>query len=50
MGYSPWGRKELGLTEERTHTHTHIALIIVAHQQIINDVDNVKYFILVKTF
>ena len=23
MGYSPWGRKELDMTELLTHTHTH---------------------------
>ena len=23
MGYSPWGRKELDMTEPLTHTHTH---------------------------
>ena len=23
-GYSPWGYKELGITEGLTHTHTHI--------------------------
>ena len=23
MGYSPWGRKELDITEQHTHTHTH---------------------------
>ena len=26
VGYSPWGHKELGITEvtEHTHTHTHL--------------------------
>ena len=23
MGYNPWGRKELDMTELLTHTHTH---------------------------
>ena len=23
MGYSPWGHKELDMTETRAHTHTH---------------------------
>ena len=23
MGYSPWGFKELDMTEQLTHTHTH---------------------------
>ena len=24
MGYSPWGHKESDMTEQLTHTHTHI--------------------------
>ena len=26
MGYSPWGYKELDMTEQHTHTHTHSLL------------------------
>ena len=25
MGYSPWGRKELDMTEETWHAHTYLA-------------------------
>ena len=27
-GYSPWGCKELGMTEQLTHTHTHTHIYI----------------------
>ena len=29
MGYSLWGRKELDMTEQLTHTHTHTREVIL---------------------
>ena len=33
MGYSPWGHKELDMTEwlTQTHTHTHLVTLLYLH-------------------
>ena len=37
-GYSPWGRKALGMTEQLTHTHT-----VEHHKEINNKSTNISF-------
>ena len=34
-GYSPWGHKELGMTERPTHTHTHTHNLTVSKCEVL---------------
>ena len=46
MGYSPWGQKELEMTELLTHTHSYFSLVLTCVFLMINDVEHLFMYLL----
>ena len=46
MSYSPWGHKELEMTELLTQTHSYFSLVLICVFLMINDVEHLFMYLL----